>query len=88
MERWWIVYLLPLEVWMDIFSFPWISRRVLGQLVDQTDNFKYAEHAQFCLQAASGLLLLSNQVAADHARPVLPDRDQSLRIAQFVPEWR
>ena len=44
-----IVYLLPLEVWMDIFVFPWISREEFGLLVDRIGNFKFAEHAQFFL---------------------------------------
>ena len=49
MERCWIVYLLPLEVWMDIFVFPWITREDFGQLVPKIGNFKFAEHAQFYL---------------------------------------
>ena len=49
MERWMIVYLLPLEVWMDIFVFPWISRQKFGQLVAKIGNFKFGEHAQFYL---------------------------------------
>ena len=49
MEKWMIVYLLPLEVWMDIFCFPWITRRDFGQIVDKIGNFKFAEHAQFYL---------------------------------------
>ena len=59
MERWMIVYVLPLEVWMDIFGFPWISREEFGRLVcnreefgrlvDRIGNWKFAEHAQFYL---------------------------------------
>ena len=49
MKRWQIVYGLPLEVWVDIFSHPWITRAEFGQLVDQIGNFKFAEHAQFYL---------------------------------------
>ena len=44
-----IVYLLPIEVWMDIFCFPWIKRKDFGQLVDKIGNSKFAEHAQFYL---------------------------------------
>ena len=44
-----IVYLLPLEVWMDIFVFPWITREEFGQLVHKIGNFNFAEHAQFFL---------------------------------------
>ena len=44
-----IMYLLPLEVWMDIFVFPWISREEFGQLVGRIGNFKFAENAQFYL---------------------------------------
>ena len=49
MEKWMIVYLLPLEVWMDIFCFPWISREEFGKIVAKIGNFKFAEHAQFFL---------------------------------------
>ena len=49
MKRWQIVYGLPLEVWMDIFCFPWISREKFGQMVDKIGNFKFSEHAQFFL---------------------------------------
>ena len=49
MEKWIIVFLLPLEVWMDIFCFPWITREQFGQLVDKIGNFKFGEHAQFYL---------------------------------------
>ena len=49
MERCMIVYLLPLEVWMDIFVFPWNTRKELGQLVHKIGNYKFAEHAQFYL---------------------------------------
>ena len=49
MEKWMIVYLLPLEVWMDIFVFPWITREEFGKLVEKIGNFKFAEHAQFYL---------------------------------------
>ena len=44
-----IVYVLPLEVWMDIFCFPWISRANFGRIIDRIGNFKFAEHAQFYL---------------------------------------
>ena len=40
---------LPLEVWVDIFSYPWISRKKLGQLVDKIGNRKFAEALQFYL---------------------------------------
>ena len=49
MEKWMIVYFLPLEVWMDIFVYPWITRKEFGQLVHGIGNFKFAEHAQFYL---------------------------------------
>ena len=49
MKRWQIVYALPLEVWVEIFSFPWISREEFGQIVDIIGNFKFAEHVQFYL---------------------------------------
>ena len=44
-----VVYVLPLEVWMDIFCFPWITRKEFGRIVDRIGNFKFAEHAQFYL---------------------------------------
>ena len=44
-----IVYVLPLEVWMDIFGYPWITRQQFGQLVHKLGNRKFAEHAQFYL---------------------------------------
>ena len=40
---------IPTEVWVDIFSFPWISRKKLGQLVDQLGNRYFAEIFQYCL---------------------------------------
>ena len=49
MEKWMIVYLLPLEVWVEIFSYPWISRLEFGYFVARIGNFKFAEHAQFYL---------------------------------------
>ena len=47
MKRWQIVYGLPLEVWVDIFSYPWITRKEFGQLVERIGNWKFAENAQF-----------------------------------------
>ena len=49
MEKWMIVYVLPLEVWMDIFCYPCISRKEFGRIIDRIGNFKFAEHAQFYL---------------------------------------
>ena len=49
MKRWQVVYALPLEVWVEIFGFPWISREEFGRLVDRIGNFKFTEHAQFFL---------------------------------------
>ena len=49
MKRWQIVYGLPLEVWVEIFSYPWINREKFAQIVDRIGNFKFTENAQFFL---------------------------------------
>ena len=40
---------LPLEVWTDVFIYPWITRQQLAQIVDQFKNRKFAEKLQFRL---------------------------------------
>ena len=40
---------LPLEVWTDVFVFPWITRRKLAQIVDKIGDRKFAEKLQFRL---------------------------------------
>ena len=40
---------LPLEVWTDVFVYPWITRQRLAQIVDQFKNRKFAEKLQFRL---------------------------------------
>ena len=40
---------LPLEVWVDVFSFPWISRKEFGQIVDKIGNYQFVEFMQFYL---------------------------------------
>ena len=62
MKRWQIVYGLPLEVWVEIFSFPWITREEFGQLVDKIGNHKFGEHAQFFLHEWGKRKLLMNTV--------------------------
>ena len=40
---------IPTEVWVDVFSYPWISRKDLGQIVDKIGNSYIAEILQYCL---------------------------------------
>ena len=46
--KYWISH-LPLEVWVDVFSFPLMSREEMGRIVDKIGNFKFAEYLQFYL---------------------------------------
>ena len=42
--------LIPLETWVEVFSFPWIEREELGKIVDRFfRNRKFAEFLQFYL---------------------------------------
>ena len=40
---------LPLEVWADVFVYPWITRQQLAQIVDRFKNRKFVEKLQFRL---------------------------------------
>ena len=46
--KYWLSH-LPLEVWVDVFCYPWISRRELGTIVDEFGNHTFAEYLQFYL---------------------------------------
>ena len=37
---------IPSEVWMDIFTFPWISREDMGNIVHKIGNRQFAEFLQ------------------------------------------
>ena len=41
--------LIPTEVWVDIFSYPWIRRWKLGRIVDKIGNAYFTEILQYCL---------------------------------------
>ena len=40
---------LPLEVWADVFVYPWITRKKLARIVHRFKNRKFAEKLQFRL---------------------------------------
>ena len=40
---------LPNEVWVDVFSFPWISRKQLGEIVHKLGNPTIVEVLQYIL---------------------------------------
>ena len=46
--KYWLSH-LPLEVWVDCYRYPWISREELGRIVDRFRNRKFAEYLQFYL---------------------------------------
>ena len=46
--KYWVSH-LPLEVWVDVFSYPWISREAMGRIVDKIGNYQFAEFLQFYL---------------------------------------
>ena len=46
--KYWLSH-LPLEVWVDVYRYPWITREELGRIVDRFTNRKYAEYLQFYL---------------------------------------
>ena len=46
--KYWLSH-LPLEVWVDVFCYSWISREELGRIVDRFGNRKFAEYLQFYL---------------------------------------
>ena len=46
--KYWLSH-LPLEVWVDCYRYPWISREELGQIVHRFGNRKFAEYLQFYL---------------------------------------
>ena len=41
--------LIPTEVWVDVFRYPWITRKELGRIVHRFRNRKFAEFLQFYL---------------------------------------
>ena len=46
--KYWLSH-LPLEVWVDVYRYPWITREELGKIVDKFRNHKFAEYLQFYL---------------------------------------
>ena len=46
--KYWLSH-LPLEVWVDCYRYPGISREQMGQIVDLIGNYKYGEYMQFYL---------------------------------------
>ena len=40
---------IPAEVWVDVFIYPWISRKQLGQIVHRFKNRRFVEILQYCL---------------------------------------
>ena len=40
---------IPTEVWVDIFCYPWINRKELGQLMDKLGNRYFADIFQYYL---------------------------------------
>ena len=48
---------LPLEVWTDVFVFPWITRQELARIVDKFKDRKFIEKLQFRLHDMGKLTL-------------------------------
>lgn len=63
------LFVLPLEVWIDVFVFLWITREKMAEIVDKIGNRDFAEKLQFRLhdmgKHALHFLLISS-------KPVLP----------------
>jgi len=46
--NYWLSY-LPLEVWVEVFCYPWIRREELARIVHRFCNRKFTEYLQFYL---------------------------------------